>query len=738
MARCLRRSSDCASCCGFPDDTLTRTPPSSSRSHPSDSRMKSKASRYLNRELSWLEYNQRFLDEACDNSIPLLERLRSLALTSLHLDEFFMVRVGALKRLSDCGCQAPDIAAMTPAEQLAAIGERTHTMCADQYACFEELEQSLAAAGIQRIRPGAMSDRQIRMVQQVFETEISAILSPLAVATPEKFPALGNQTLTVAVRLGKPNHFRLVIIPFGPATHRFLTLYSEGGYTYLLLEDAVAMFVDRLFPQEEILECVPFRLTGHAEIGVRQDLAGDLLRHLSGPDADPPLHDCVRLEIDQRASDALRQFILASSPTPPGSVFAVPGPVDLAAFAQLHGLSGFEKLKYDAWPPQPSPHVDLTASMFDTLSNNDVLLHHPYDSFDPIVRLIDEAADDPDVVAIKQILYGADRDSPLVEALIRAAENDKYVTAIIELKPRFRDGHKIEWAKTLEQASVQVIYGVQGLRTHAKLCIVVRREPNGIQRYVHFGTGDYSEITARLYSDVSLLTNDEELGADATDFFNSVTSHAYAQRFRKIDAAPAGLRAKLIEMIQMETQRKKQGQRAAITAKLNALGDQEIIDALYEASQEGVEIQLIVCGLCCLRPGVKGLSENIHVTNIVDRFREHSRVFYFRHGGDERVFISSADWMPRNLDRRVELLVPVQNPAAKRRLIYILEAYLRDNVKAAALQGDGSMLRVKTTAKKTRFRSQEALYQRAVAAVMAAEQSRRTIFEPHRAPEPNT
>jgi polyphosphate kinase len=699
--------------------------------------MKANPTHYLNRELSWLEYNQRFLDEARDNSIPLLERLRSLALTSLHLDEFFMVRVGGLKLLFDHHCEASDIAGLTPAQQLDAITQRTRAMCADQYACFEELEQALAGVGIQRCRPEAMSDRQVRMVQQVFETEISSVLSPLAVATPEQFPPLANQTLIVGIRLKRAEGHRVVIIPFGPATHRFLTLYSEGGYAYLLLEDAVAMFVDRLFPSEDVLECLPFRLTRHADPGVRQDLAGDLLRHLPQAVDDTPASDCVRLEIDQRASAELRDFILASSPTPTPCVFEVSGPIDLAAFAQLHGLLGFEKLKYDAWPPQPSPDVDLTASMFETLSNKDVLLHHPYESFDPIVRLLEEAADDPDVVAIKQILYGTDRDSPLVEALMRAAENDKYVTAIIELKSRFRDAHKIKWAKKLEQASVQVIYGIQGLRTHAKLCIIVRREPDGIQRYVHFGTGDYSETTARLLSDVSLLTSDEELGADATDFFNSVTSHAYAQRFRKIDAAPAGLRAKLIEMIQMETQRKKQGQKAVIIAKLNALGDKEVIDALYEAAQEGVDIQLIVCGLCCLRPGVKGLSENIRVISVVDRFREHSRVFYFYHGGDERVFISSADWMPRNLDRRVELLVPVQDRSAKRRLIAILEAYLRDNVKAATLQRDGTTRRVKASAKKDRCRSQESLYQRAVAAVKDAEQSRRTVFEPHRAPEPN-
>jgi len=698
--------------------------------------MKPATTRYLNRELSWLEYNQRFLDEASDNSIPALERLRALALTSLHLDEFFMVRVAALKQLADSGCEAPDLAGLTPVQQLDAIMQRTKRMCGDQYACFEELEQTLAGAGVQRCRPATLGDRQVRTVQAVFDAEISSVLSPLAVDTPEQFPPLANQTLTVACRLQSATGPRVVVIPFGPAMHRFLTLHSEGGYAYLLLEDVVEMFVDRLFPREEVLECIPFRLTRHADRAVRRDLSGDLLRHLPDSAGDAPPNDIVRLEIDQRASAELREFILATSPVPARCVFDVPGPLDLAAFAQLHDRPGFEKLKYDTWPPQPSPDVDLTASMFDTLSNQDVLLHHPYESFDPIVRLLDEAADDPDVLAIKQILYGTDRDSPLVEALIRAAENDKYVTTIIELKSRHREAHKIEWAKRLEHASVQVIYGVQGLRTHAKLCIVVRREPDGIQRYVHFGTGDYSETTARRFSDISLLTNDEELGADATDFFNSVTSHAYAQRFRKIDAAPAGLRAKLVEMIQMEAQRKAQGQKGAIIAKLNALGDQEIIDALYDAAQQGVKIRLIVCGLCCLRPGVPGLSENIRVISIVDRFGEHSRVFYFYHGGDEHVFISSADWMPRNLDRRVELLVPVQEPAAKRRLINNLEAYLRDNVKAATLRPDGTLRRVKASAKQDRFRSQEVLYQRAVQAVQDAEQSRRTIFEPHRAPEP--
>lgn len=693
---------------------------------------------YLNRELSWLEYNQRFLDEACDPAIPFLERLQSLALTALHLDEFFMVRVGALKALARHGCEAPDLADMTPREQLKTICERTRRMARDQYTCFAELEEGLAMAGIRRFTPSGLSDRQLRMVEQVFESEIASVLAPQAVAAVDKLPPLANQVLVVCARLKAPTGPRYVVVPFGTSTHRFLTLYSEGGYAYLLLEDALSIFLDRLFPSEEIQECVPFRLTRHADREVRQDLAGDLLSQLP-PNAIPAWHkDCVRLEIDQRASDELVTFLQAASRVSDECVFRVPGPVDLAAFGQLHKLLGFEKLKYDPWPAQPSPKVDLTSSMFDTLAAKDVLLHHPYDSFLPVVRLIEDAAKDRDVVAIKQTLYGTDRDSPIVEALVRAAEHDKYVTAIVELKPRSRDAHKLEWSKTLEQSGVQVIYGVEGLRTHAKLCIIVRREPSGIQPYVHFGTGDYSESTARLFSDVSLLTSNEELGADAIKFFNSVTSHSYTQSFRQIDAAPAGLRNKLIEMIQLETQCKDQGQEARITAKLNALGDPEIIKALYHASRKGVEIRLIVCGLCCLKPGVPGVSENIRVVSIVDRFREHARIFHFHHGGDERVFISSADWMPRNLDRRVELLVPVHDPNIKRRLISMLDVYLSDNVKAAELQQDGTWGRQETPPGTPRIRSQRVLYQRAVAAVRQAEQSRRTVFEPHRAPDART
>jgi polyphosphate kinase len=416
------------------------------------------------------------------------------------------------------------------------------------------------------------------------------------------------------------------------------------------------------------------------------------------------------------------------------AVYVVPGPLDLLAFMQLTDRSGFESLRYESWPPQPSPSVDLGSSMFQVLQRQDLMLFHPYESFEPVLRLLEEAADDPDVLAIKQILYRTSRNSPFVAALQRAAEKGKYVTVIVELKARFDEARNIEWARSLELAGAQVIYGVKGLKTHAKCLVIVRREPQGIVRYVHFGTGNYNEITARLYSDVSFLTSNEELGADATSFFNAITGYSQPQKFRKIEMAPLGLRPKLLEMIAAETHRKGQGQKAAIMGKLNSLVDPVLIDALYEASKAGVKIRLNIRGICCLRPGVKGLSENISVVSIVDRFLEHGRVFFFHHGGDELVFISSADWMPRNLDRRVELLVPIEDKACRSRLISILETYFDDNVKAKKLLPDGSYTRVKA-GKSAPHRAQEILFQETCEIGRLAENSRRTVFEPHRAPD---
>ncbi len=699
--------------------------------------MNATPSKYINRELSWLEFNQRVLDEARNPDVPLLERLRFLAITVSNLDEFFMVRVGGLRLLTQRGVARPDPAGMTPAEQMGVVGRRTRDMVTAEYECYlGELEPALSTAGVRRVHPPDMTERQRDGATKLFESDIRLILTPMAVTGADDFPLLVNLSLNACVRLApaaaEPNVPRFAVIPLGQVVRRFVTLPSDGGYSFIMLEDVVAMLIDRFFPGEDVLECVPFRLTRNADMGLREDQAFDLLAEMEELLDARKESDCVRLEIADHASPELLSFLREALGLGEGDMFAVPGPLDLSAFRQLADLSGFDDLRYPPWPPQPSPSVDPTVPMFDELAHRDLLLYHPYESFEPVVRLIEEAARDPDVLAIKQILYRTSRDSPVVAALARAAENGKYVTAVVELKARFDEARNIEWARSLEQAGVQVIYGIKGFKTHAKVCIIVRREPQGIQRYLHLGTGNYNEQTARLYSDVSFMTANEELAADATNFFNAISGYSQPQRFRKIEAAPIGLRERLTEMIENETHRKQQGQKAQITAKLNSLVDPQIIDALYSASQAGVKVRLNVRGICCLRPGVPGLSENISVVSIVDRYLEHARILYFYHGGDERVFISSADWMPRNLDRRIELLVPVEDPASQKRLIAILESHLQDTVKARQLTAEGVYEPVKPRGRRKPFRSQEELYRRACEAVKQEEQFKRTAFETHR------
>jgi polyphosphate kinase len=691
---------------------------------------------YINRELSWLEFNQRVLDEARNAELPLLERLKFLAITASNLDEFFMVRVGGLQLMVEAGRVSSDPAGLTPEEQLKAVGERSQTMLRDQYDCFQELEPKLLEAGIRRLAGNQLNERQTRVVEQIFDNETSAVLTPLAVSGREDFPPLPNLTLNALVRL-KPaagsDVPRFAVIPFGRSLSRFLTLSSDRGYAYILLEDVVATFVQRFFGGEQVVECVPFRITRNADLSLREDQAPDLLAGMTEILNARKRSDCVRLEIAGGVSRPSLGFLQDVLEVTERDVFQAPGPLDLSAFMQLADLAGFDALRYEPWPPQRAPDIEPGQSLFELIARRDVLLYHPYQSFEPVLRLIEEAASDPDVLAIKQILYRTSRTSPIVAALARAAQRGKYVTAIVELKARFDEARNIEWARSLEQAGVQVIYGVKGLKTHAKLCIIIRREPHGIQRYMHFGTGNYNEITARIYSDASLLTSNEELGADAVSFFNAITGYSQPPRYRKIEAAPIGLRGKLLEMIDMETKRKEQGEEAEIIAKINSLVDPEIIDALYKASQAGVKIRLNVRGICCLKPGVKGISDTIEVVSIVDRFLEHARILYFHHGGDARVFISSADWMPRNLDRRIELLVPVEDPDNRRRLTEILNSYFDDNIKARRLAADGAYKPVKPGRRKPQ-RSQQTLYEEAVKLVKQAERSEQTVFEPHRAP----
>ncbi len=701
--------------------------------------MSLKSSMYINRELSWLEFNQRVLDEANDESIPLLERLKFLAITASNLDEFFMVRVGGLQMLCDEGSTKCDPAGMTPQEQLDAISRRMHQMVLDQYACFKgSLEQSLAEAGVCRIRAHNLNAQQFAAVEHVFENEIFAVQTPMAVSASDEFPVIANQSMNVCVRL-KPTSDdeepRMAIIPLARNANRFITLPSNNGYDFVLLEDAVSFFIDRFFPGEEIAESVPFRITRNADLSVREDMAADLLAGMEKVlDARKQSH-CVRLEIADKASKSTLEFLQSALHVPDDDTYRIRGPLDLSAFMRLAGLPGFDELKYETWTPRPSPDVDLRSSMFDVLQQKDVLLYVPYESFEPVVRLIEEAAEDADVLAIKIILYRTSRNSPIVAALRRAADLGKHVTAIVELKARFDEARNIEWAKELEHAGVQVIYGVKGLKTHAKVCIIIRRETHGIRRYVHFGTGNYNEVTAKLYTDTSLMTCSSELAADATAFFNAICGYSQPQQFRKIEMAPIGIRDRVLELIEAETQRKQQGQPASIMAQLNSLADPKVIEALYKASQAGVEIDLNIRGICCLRPGVKNVSDNINVVSIIDRYLEHSRIMYFHHGGDELVFISSADWMPRNLDKRVELLVPVDDPHLRERLINVLKSYSQDNVKGRKLTSSGGYRRLKSKSKRQRHRNQEHLYQLACDVDEQKEQTRATTFEPHRSVE---
>lgn len=701
--------------------------------------------RYVNRELSWLEFNQRVLDEALDESTPLLDRVRFLAITASNLDEFFRVRVGGLQLLSARRSSKRGLAGMTVDEQLTAIRQRVRTMVRDQYQLFlDTLEPLLSAEGIKRLCVTDLSSQQRAHVDVLFNDEISSMVAPTPVADAAEFPLLPSMQLNLCVRYrggmlvaddsnsgtsiepaSDAEHF--AIIPFGRSTPRFYWLRDQG---YLLLEEIVSQYVDRFFPTAEILECVPFRITRNADLTVREDSAGDLMEQMERVLDERREADCARLEVSAEMTARMQNFLTSRLRVHGEDIYALSGPLDLAGFFPIADRKGFDHLRYAPMPPLPSLGLPEGESVFDVIREQDLLLHHPYESFEPVVRFIQEAARDTDVLAIKQTLYRTSRQSPIVEALERAAEAGKNVTVLVELKARFDEERNIEWARRLEQAGAQVIYGVRKLKTHAKLCIVVRRESDGIRRYVHFGTGNYNENTAKLYTDVSLITCDADLTNDAVAMFNAIAGYSVPQPLRKLSMAPLDLRERVVSLIHGETARKRHGQKARIMAKVNSLVDPAIIDALYEASQAGVPIQLNVRGICCLRPGVKGLSETIEVVSIIDRFLEHSRIFYFHHGGEEQVFISSADWMPRNLDQRIELLVPVEDEACRIRLIHILETCMSDNVKGRRILADGLHRRPKRKPTKP-IRAQEVFYDELAVKVSLDDQKRRTTFEPH-------
>lgn len=695
--------------------------------------------RYFNRELSWLAFNQRVLEEALDPDVPLLERLKFLAITSSNLDEFFMVRVGGLSALVEAGRRKKDPAGFTPSAQLKKISRRTHEMVARQYACYRDaLEPQCAAHGIIRVSPEELTKDHYRYLEQFFMEQIYPVVTPMGIHKEQGFPLIKDLSLHVIARL-KPeagsSDPRIAVIPIELGLDRVVRLPLPNQYAYVLVEDVVCLFCDRFFAGQTLLECVPFRITRNADLSVREDEASDLLAGMQEVLDARKSSDCVRLEIAEDVTRKTLQLLTRELGVADSAVYAVDGPLDLSACMALGFLEGFEELTYEPWPPQNVSGIDPVHSIFDQMKQKPFLLLHPYEEFDPVVRLVEEAAEDESVIAIKQILYRTSRRSPIVAALMKAARNGKYVTVIVELKARFDEARNIEQARALEREGAQVIYGIRGLKTHAKCCLVLRRESDGIRRYMHFGTGNYNESTARLYSDISYLTCDEDLGNETAVFFNTIAGFSEPPRFRVIEAAPLGLRDRLIELIDGEAVRKTQGQQASIMAKLNSLVDPAIIDALYRASQAGVKVRMNIRGICCLRPGVPGLSENISVTSIVDRFLEHSRIFFFHHGGSELTFISSADWMTRNLDRRIELLIPIHDRAGKRRLLESLETYFKDTVKARRLLPDGTYEKVRAGGRKKRLRSQEELYEVAADRARRAESARQKMFEPHRPQE---
>lgn len=702
------------------------------------SKSTSRDARFLNRELSWIEFNFRVLEQAEDAALPPLERLKFIAITATNADEFFMVRVGGLKQLQRAGRIRPDPANLTPTEQLAAIAERMHELVARQHTCLRKgIEPLLRKNGIRRLRMNELNAAQLRHVGALFNDFVFPVLSPVAVSLEDDFPLLAGLGLALHVRLAPAPgstdaRHALVAVPKNLA--RFLALPGESGFTYILLEEVIRAHMDLLFPGVKVLDCAPFRISRNADMSVREDLAGDLLEQMREVLTERRESECVRLEIDKRASKEAQAFLRAALKVDDADVYLAPGPLDLGAFFRLASLPGTDALNVVPWSPQPVPGAPPTEAIFDTLKRGNLLLHHPYESYDPVLRFLQEAADDPNTLAIKQVLYRVSENSPIVAALMRAAERGVHVTALVELKARFDEERNIDWADALARAGAQVIYGVKGYKTHAKICVVVRREPGGVVRYVHYGTGNYNEKTARIYSDISFMTSEEDYGADASMFFNTITGYSQLSKFRRLEAAPLGIRPRLRELIDTEAERCRQGEPAAIDAKMNSLVDPDLIEALYQASQAGVPIRLNVRGICCLRPGVKGLSETITVLSIVDRHLEHARIFRFHNGGDPMVFIASADWMPRNLDRRIELMVPVEDRENADKLDWILKTCLADTVQAWRLLPDGQYERRTPDSRHPPLRAQQAFQARAEARASAASQQA-PVFEPQRPAE---
>lgn len=650
---------------------------------------------YVNRELSWLEFNYRILGEARDRTTPLFERLKFLSITASNLDEFFMVRVASLKDMVHAGYKKRDIAGMTATEQLAAIGEKTHELVSDQYKTYNRMLLPLLGQNGLRVVSchEEMTPEEAAWADHYFEEAVYPVLTPMAVDSSRPFPLIRNKSLNIAALVRKKKgdeelEFAMVQVP--SVLPRVVTLPSGTGTAIIYLEEIIERNIDKLFLNYDIISCHPFRIMRNADFSIDEDEAEDLLKEIEKKLKKRQWGEVIRLDIEEKADKRLLKILKKELKVDGADIYEINGPLDLTVLMKVFGLPGFDELKTPPYTPQPVPALMNEDDIFANIRKGDILLTHPFETFQPVVDFIKKAARDPEVLAIKQTLYRVSGNSPIIAALAEAADHGKQVSVLVELKARFDEENNINWAKMLEKAGCHVIYGLLGLKTHSKITLVVRREEEGIRRYVHLGTGNYNDSTAKLYTDCGLLTCDPRIGEDATAVFNMLSGYSEPLGWNKLSLAPLWLRGRFLRLIQRETKNAANGKPARIVAKMNSLCDREIIASLYEASCAGVEIHLIVRGICCLKAGIPGLSENITVCSIVGNFLEHSRIFFFENGGDPCIFMGSADWMPRNLDRRVEILFPVEDERLKKRLIHILAVQMEDNVKAQYLQPDGT------------------------------------------------
>ncbi len=666
---------------------------------------------FFNRELSWLEFNARVLAEAQNEANPLLERLKFLAIFSNNLDEFFMVYVPGMRQRAN----EETGHALTHDEissQLRRLQTKLQPMLEAQYCCLGEIRTLLAKRGVCVQRPEELTDAQRDALRDYFVAEVFPVLTPLAVDPGHPFPYISNLTLSLAVVVQDPRsgqeHFARVKVPPRPVLPRLIPVPGESQQ-FVLLEDLIIAHLGSLFSGMEVRAAYPFRVTRNADLEIADEAVGDLMEMIEEQLAQRRFGEVERLEVSRAMPDAMRRKLIEELETATEEeVYSIDGPLNLAEFFPIAALN-IPELRDPPFTASVPPALRGT-DMFTAIRQGDILLHHPYESFGCVTDFLRHAADDPKVLTIKHTLYRTSGDSPILQALVDAAENGKQVACLVELKARFDEENNITWARHLEKSGVHVVYGLMGLKTHCKVTLVVRREEEGLRRYVHVGTGNYNPKTAAVYTDVGLLTCAADFGADATELFNFLTGYSRQDSYRKFLVAPVTLRKTLLAMIQREIEKHTPQNPGRITAKMNSLVDTEIIRALYSASQAGVSIDLIVRGMCCLRPGVSGLSENIRVVSVVGRFLEHSRIFGFHNGGEDEIYIGSADWMGRNLDRRVEVVVPVDNPILRQQLREgVLEIMLKDNVQAWDLQPDGQYLRRQPTAESPRFSAQQHL-----------------------------